>query len=64
MLCQAYLTHLLRKFIHVVAGFSQTVGNYFLACAAYEPPYALQKQLWPWVKECKPRFKACVQRYN
>jgi len=47
VLCQAYLTHLPWEFIRVVAGFSSSAGDYFLARVAHEPPYALQKQLWP-----------------
>ena len=47
VLCQAYLTHLPRQFMRVVAGFSASAGDYFLARAAHEPPYDLQKQLWP-----------------
>jgi hypothetical protein len=41
ILCQAYLTHLPRQFMRVVAGFSPSAGDYFLARAAHEPPYAL-----------------------
>ena len=45
VLCQAYLTHLPRQFIHIVAGFSASAGDYFLARAAYNPPAMLQVQL-------------------
>ncbi|RKK12793.1 hypothetical protein BFJ65_g12053 [Fusarium oxysporum f. sp. cepae] len=38
VLCQAYLMHLLRQFMHIIAGFSASPGDYFLARAAYEPP--------------------------
>jgi hypothetical protein len=41
VLCQAYLTYLPREFMRVVAGFSRTAGDYFLARAVHEPPYAL-----------------------
>ena len=58
VLCQAYLTHLPRQFMRVVAGFSASAGDYFLARAAHEPPYDLQKQLWPWIEEWEPRFEA------
>uniref|UniRef100_A0A0D2XRY2 Ndc10 domain-containing protein n=1 Tax=Fusarium oxysporum (strain Fo5176) TaxID=660025 RepID=A0A0D2XRY2_FUSOF len=43
VLCQAYLTHLPRQFMRIVAGFSASPGDYFLARAAHEPPYVLQK---------------------
>jgi hypothetical protein len=62
VLCHAYLTHLPRQFMRVVAGFSASGGNYFLARAAHEPPYALQKQLWPWIEEWEPRFEARARR--
>ncbi|KAG6996788.1 putative AC transposase [Fusarium oxysporum f. sp. conglutinans] len=62
VLCQAYLTHLPRQFMHIIAGFSALPGDYFLAHAAYEPPYVLQKQLWPWIEEWEPRFEACARR--
>jgi hypothetical protein len=62
VLCQAYLTHLPRQFMRVVAGFSASAGGYFLARAAHEPPYALQKQLWPWIEEWEPRFEARARR--
>jgi hypothetical protein len=62
VLCQAYLTHLPREFMRVVAGFSTSSGDYFLARAAHEPPHALQKQLWPWIEEWEPRFEARARR--
>jgi hypothetical protein len=62
VLCQAYLTHLPREFMRVVAGFSTSSGDYFLARAAHEPPYALQKQLWPWIEEWELRFEARARR--
>jgi hypothetical protein len=64
VLCQAYLTHLPREFLRVVAGFSRTAGDYYLARAAHDPPYALQKQLWPWIEEWEPRFEARARRCN
>ncbi|KNB18705.1 hypothetical protein FOXG_16147 [Fusarium oxysporum f. sp. lycopersici 4287] len=36
--------------------------DYFLARAAHEPPYVLQKQLWPWIEEWEPRFEARARR--
>jgi hypothetical protein len=65
VLCQAYLTHLPRQFMRVVAGFSASSGDYFLARAAHEPPYELQKQLWPWIEEWESRFeaRACRRRW-
>jgi hypothetical protein len=58
ILCQAYLTHLPRQFMRVVAGFSPSAGDYYLARAAHEPPHRLQKQLWPWIEEWEARFEA------
>ncbi|KAM4065820.1 centromere DNA-binding protein complex CBF3 subunit [Hirsutella rhossiliensis] len=57
VLCQAYLTHLPRQFMRIVAGFSASPGDYFLARAAHEPPYVLQKQLWPWIEEWEPALR-------
>jgi len=37
--------------MRIVAGFFASAGDYFLARAAHEPSYDLQKQLWPWVEE-------------
>ncbi|KAF6527928.1 hypothetical protein HZS61_008390 [Fusarium oxysporum f. sp. conglutinans] len=62
VLCQAYLTHLPRQFMRIVAGFSASPADYFLARAANEPPYVLQKQLWPWIEEWEPRFEARARR--
>jgi hypothetical protein len=62
VLCQAYLTHLPRQFMRIVAGFSASAGDYFLARAAHEPPQALQRQLWPWIEEWEPRFEARARR--
>ena len=62
VLCQAYLTHLPRQFMRIVAGFSSTPGDYFLPRAVAEPPAALQRQVWPWVEEWEPRFEARARR--
>ena len=62
VLYQAYLTHLPRQFMRIVAGFSGTPGDYFLPRALYEPPAALQRQLWPWIEEWEPRFEARARR--
>ena len=62
VLCQAYLTHLPREFLRIVAGFSSSSGDYYLARAAHEPLYTLQKQLWPWIEEWEPRFEARARR--
>jgi hypothetical protein len=43
VLCQAYFTHLPREFLRIVIGFSSSSGDYYLARAAHEPPYTLQK---------------------
>jgi hypothetical protein len=50
--------------MRVITSFSWTAGDYFLARAVHEPPYALQKQLWPWVEEWEPRFEARAWRCN
>ncbi|KAL9561188.1 hypothetical protein ACKAV7_014543 [Fusarium commune] len=42
VLCQAYLMHLPRQFMRIVAGFSASPGDYFLARAAHEPPGVLE----------------------
>jgi hypothetical protein len=62
VLCKAYLTHLPRQFMRVVAGFSGSTGDYFLPRAAHEPPLLLQKQLWPWIEEWELRFEARASR--
>ena len=62
VLCQAYLTHLPRQFMRIVAGFSGTQGDFFLPRAVYEPPVTLQRQLWPWIEEWEPRFEARSRR--
>lgn len=58
VLVKAYLTHLPRQFMRVVAGFSSAAGDYFLPRAAHEPPQHLQKQLWPWIEEWELRLEA------
>jgi len=62
VLCKAYLTHLPRQFMRIVAGFSGTAGDYFLTRAVHEPPAALQRQLWPWIEAWEQRFEACARR--
>jgi hypothetical protein len=42
----------------VVASFLGSSGDYFLACASCELPFALQKLLWPWVEEWEACFEA------
>jgi hypothetical protein len=64
VLCQAYLTHLPRQFMRVVAGFSVSAGDYFLARAAHDPPAVLERQLWPWIEEWEPRFEARARRLS
>jgi Centromere DNA-binding protein complex CBF3 subunit, domain 2/Transcriptional activator of glycolytic enzymes len=64
VLCQAYLTHLPRQFMRIVAGFSVSAGDYFLARAAHDPPAALQQQLWPWIEEWELRFEARARRLS
>ena len=48
--------------MRIVAGFSASPGDYFLARAAHEPSQALQKRLWPWIEEWEPRFEARARR--
>lgn len=62
VLCKAYLTHLPRQFMRIVAGFSGTAGDYFLTRAVHEPPVALQRQLWPWIEAWEQRFEARARR--
>jgi hypothetical protein len=62
-LCQTYLTHLRRRFLRLVAGFSES-GDYFLPRAVHEPPAILQKQLWPWIEKWEPRFEARARRQS
>ena len=62
VLCQAYLTHLPRQLMRIVAGFSESPGDYFLARAVHDPPTALQTQIWPWIEEWEPRFEARARR--
>jgi hypothetical protein len=62
VLCKAYLTHLPRQFMRVVAGFSRSSGDYFLPRAAHDPPLLLQKQLWPWIEEWEARCEARARR--
>lgn len=62
ILCKAYLTHLPRQFMRIVAGFSGTAGDYFLTRAVHEPPATLQRQLWPWIEAWEHRFEARTRR--
>ncbi|XP_044717962.1 centromere DNA-binding protein complex CBF3 subunit [Hirsutella rhossiliensis] len=55
VLCQAYLTHLPRQFMRIVAGFSASPGT-TRACGS-RTPYVLQKQLWPWIEEWEPALR-------
>jgi hypothetical protein len=48
--------------MRIVAGFSGSPGDYFLARAMQEPPTALQCQLWPWIEEWEARFEARARR--
>lgn len=47
--------------MRVVTGFSSSPGDYFLQRATHEPPYSLQRQLWPWIEEWETRIevRAC-----
>ena len=48
--------------MRIVAGFSESPGDYFLSRAVYDPPTTLQSQLWPWIEEWEPRFDARARR--
>jgi Centromere DNA-binding protein complex CBF3 subunit, domain 2/Transcriptional activator of glycolytic enzymes len=51
-LTTSYLTHLPRKFVRGMAGFSPSVqGNFYLPRAKVLPPRSLEQALWPWVDE-------------
>ena len=47
-----YLTHLPRKFIRSMAGFSPSIqGNFYLPRAKTLPPRSLEQAVWPFVDE-------------
>lgn len=47
-----YLSHLPRKFLCIMAGFSpEATGNYYLPWAKILPPESLRKALWLWVDQ-------------
>ena len=48
----------------IVAGFSASAGDYFLAHVAHDPPAVLQRQLWPWIEEWELRFEARARRLS
>ena len=53
----AYLSHLPKKFMRRVAGFTSDEGGYFLPRAQVPPPADLSRQIWPWVEEWEERFR-------
>jgi hypothetical protein len=63
VLVKAYLTHLPRQFIRIVAGFSANAGDYFLPRAdTVDVPILLQQQIWPWLEEWEARFEARAKK--
>lgn len=48
--------------MRIVAGFSASPGDYFLARAVQEPLTVLQSQLWLWIEEWETRFEARARR--
>ena len=54
---EAYLSHLPRKFMRRVAGFTSDEGGYFLPRAQAAPPPELLQKIWPWVEEWEERFR-------
>jgi len=53
----AYLSHLSKKFMRRVAGFTTEEGGYFLPRAQAEPPTELLGKIWPWIEGWKERFR-------
>ena len=53
----AYLSHLPKKFMRRVAGFTSDEGGYFLPRAQVVPPPELLQKIWPWVEEWEERFR-------
>ena len=53
----AYLSHLPKKFMRRVAGFTSEEGGYFLPRAQVSPPPELLQKIWPWVEEWEERFR-------
>jgi hypothetical protein len=53
----AYLSHLPKKFMRRVAGFTNDNGGYFLPRAQVAPPPELLQKIWPWVEEWEERFR-------
>ena len=48
---EAYLSHLSKKFLRRVAGFTSDEGGYFLPRAQPVLPAELLEKIWPWVEE-------------
>src|SRR5436190_17272514 len=59
---EAYLSHLPKKFLQRVAGFTSDEGGYFLPRAQPVPPAELLGKIWPWVEEWEERFRKCSAR--
>ena len=58
-LTNCYLTHLPRKFMRSMAGFSpSTQGNFYLPRAKTLPPQSLEQAVWPFVDEWLAWFDA------
>src|SRR5436190_6874646 len=54
---EAYLSHLPKKFLQRVAGFTSDEGGYFLPRAQPVPPAELLGKIWPWVEEWEECFR-------
>jgi len=54
---EAYLSHLPKKFLRRVAGFTSDEGGYFLPRAQAAPPPELLEKIWPWVEKWEERFR-------
>ena len=53
---EAYLSHLPKKFLWQVAGFTTDKGSYFLPQAQPVPLAELLEKIWPWVEEWEEHF--------
>jgi hypothetical protein len=57
----AYLSHLPKKLIRRMAGFSKDEGSYTLPRSHVKPPVSLAKQIWPWIDGWLKRTHARAQ---
>jgi hypothetical protein len=62
-LTNCYITHLPRKFMRSMAGFSPSIqGNFYLPRAKTLPPRSLEQAVWPFVDEWLAWFDSYAQR--